>query len=197
MNKKEIRIYYEDLLILIQQSNENQAITKPENWLGLILEAHFRGSKVLSIFNTNLEGSVKIFRNKLIYIEAGGGLVSNNLGSYLFIFRKGKWDLPKGKLEKKETAEEGALRECREECGLQQLDLGKKITETFHLYPIQKRMALKRTHWFAMHSKQEDLIPQIEEEITEVGWKRKEEILELMKNTYPSIQDVIRLGIPE
>ena len=39
------------------------------------------------------------------YIEAAGGFIKNENDEYLFIFRRGKWDLPKGKLEKGETPE--------------------------------------------------------------------------------------------
>src|SRR6267154_620027 len=36
-------------------------------------------------------------------IEAAGGLVQNEKNEWLIIFRRGKWDLPKGKIEGDET----------------------------------------------------------------------------------------------
>ena len=36
-------------------------------------------------------------------VEAAGGLVEHTNGSFLFIHRNNKWDLPKGKTEKKGT----------------------------------------------------------------------------------------------
>ena len=48
------------------------------------------------------------FTSALICIEAGGGVVRNPKGRILFIKRKGKWDLPKGKLEAGEQIEECA-----------------------------------------------------------------------------------------
>ena len=38
-------------------------------------------------------------------IIAGGGIVENEERKILFQFRRGKWDLPKGKLEEGETIE--------------------------------------------------------------------------------------------
>ena len=52
-----------------------------------------------------------------VFIQAGGGLVENEKGEILFMFRKGKWDLPKGKLDPGESYESCALREVQEETG--------------------------------------------------------------------------------
>ena len=41
----------------------------------------------------------------------------------LMIFRRGKWDLPKGKLDKGETFERCAVREIEEETGFRNLKL--------------------------------------------------------------------------
>ncbi|MBK9671561.1 MAG: NUDIX domain-containing protein [Bacteroidetes bacterium] len=65
-------------------------------------------------------------------IEAAGGIVKNKQGQLLFIFRHGKWDLPKGKIEKGENEQDAALREVEEECGIAELTLQKKLTTTFH-----------------------------------------------------------------
>ena len=70
-------------------------------------------------------------------IIAAGGLVTNPQGQILWIFRRGFWDLPKGKVEKMESIEEAALREVEEECGIKQLVLDKLIDKTYHIYKIK------------------------------------------------------------
>ena len=67
-------------------------------------------------------------------IEASGGIVKNESGEILFIFRNGIWDLPKGKIEDNESREEAGLREVEEECGFRSLKLGHFIGTTYHLY---------------------------------------------------------------
>jgi 8-oxo-dGTP pyrophosphatase MutT (NUDIX family) len=46
---------------------------------------------------------LKKLKKKFLVKKAGGGLVYNNNGEVLFIFRNGKWDLPKGGIEKGEV----------------------------------------------------------------------------------------------
>ncbi|MDB4195885.1 NUDIX domain-containing protein, partial [Flavobacteriales bacterium] len=60
----------------------------------------------------------KLLEKRFRIVEAGGGLVVNEKDEVLFIFRKGKWDIPKGKLEKREKIKHGAIREVEEECGI-------------------------------------------------------------------------------
>lgn len=66
-------------------------------------------------------------------IDAGGGVVENEAGDILMIYRRGKWDLPKGKRDDGEDIAQCALREVAEETGLQQLQLGEKICDTYHI----------------------------------------------------------------
>ena len=51
-------------------------------------------------------------------IRIAGFVVFNSQGEVLLLEYQGKWDLPKGHVEEGETFLEGALRECREETGL-------------------------------------------------------------------------------
>ena len=126
-------------------------------------------------------------------VEAAGGLVKNKEQKILFIFRLGKWDLPKGKIEKGENAEEAALREVKEECGLTRLRIKKKMPSTYHTYTLKGEKILKISHWFEMNFTgiKYTLTPQIEEGITDVRWLTTDEIKEAMKNTYASIEDVM------
>ncbi len=138
-----------------------------------------------------------VFKGLYTYIEAAGGLVKNEEGNALFIFRNGKWDLPKGKLELGELVEEGAMREVEEECGVVNLTIVEPLPSTYHTYVMKGKSVLKRTHWFLMATQhQNNLIPQEEEGITQVIWAGAEKQEELLKNTYPSIIDVINANRP-
>jgi 8-oxo-dGTP pyrophosphatase MutT (NUDIX family) len=125
-------------------------------------------------------------------IEAAGGLVKNDEGNYLFIYRNDKWDLPKGKVEINEPVKLAAVREVEEECGIKVSKLGKKICKTYHVYINKGEVVLKKTHWFSMkHKGISKLKPQKEEGITDVRWFKKGYIDAILQNTFPSIVDVL------
>ncbi|MCD6012827.1 MAG: hypothetical protein K0Q79_2689 [Flavipsychrobacter sp.] len=125
-------------------------------------------------------------------IDAGGGLVYNELGEILMIFRRGKWDLPKGKLDNGEDIAACALREVKEETGLNELTLGEKIGETYHIYNQKSEDILKRSTWYTMHGRSADkLKPQKEEDIMEALWVGKKDLPALAKRSYALIRDVL------
>jgi ADP-ribose pyrophosphatase YjhB (NUDIX family) len=127
-------------------------------------------------------------------IIAAGGLVTNEKNELLMMFRRGKWDLPKGKLDEGETLETAAIREVREETGIKNLELGNLIGVTNHEY-FEKRLnqnVIKETHWYAMRSsKTEKIVPQTEEDIEKIIWADEAELEECLKNTYPNIREII------
>lgn len=125
-------------------------------------------------------------------IDAAGGLVKNEKGERLFIFRLGKWDLPKGKLKTKESPEEGAIREVAEETGLSELTINRALHPTWHIYTRKGKEILKRTWWFEMESKSNQrLVPQTEEDISEVRWVGMSELGTVLANTYGSIRSLL------
>ena len=135
---------------------------------------------------------LKTVSKSVTLIEAAGGLVKNENKSFLFIFRNGKWDIPKGKIEQGERVKEAAVREVEEECGIKVARLGDKICKTYHAYIYKGDVVLKKTHWFKMNCKgQEKLKPQKEEGITDVRWFKKGDIEPIVRNTFPSIMDVL------
>ncbi len=127
-------------------------------------------------------------------IIAGGGIVTNELGELLMIFRRGKWDLPKGKLDKGESIEHCALREVEEETGVKKLKLGELLLVTTHEYFDKWVQAdvIKETHWFRMFvSGVPALIPQTEEDITAIEWTSLEKVANRLNESYDTIRLVL------
>ena len=144
------------------------------------------------MLHSDLEELKKAFFKHFIEIEAAGGIVQNDKKELLFILRLGKWDLPKGKIEEGENIETTAVREVEEETGVTDLLLKKKTGETYHTYNAYGKHFLKTTHWFYMTcpSKQK-LVPQTEEDISEIKWVNTIDITEQLANTYPSIKEIL------
>ncbi|MET0634436.1 MAG: NUDIX domain-containing protein [Chitinophagaceae bacterium] len=146
--------------------------------------------------HTDLAELKKAFFKKFIVIPAGGGLVRNPDNEYLLIHRRGKWDLPKGKLDAGETIEQCAVREVEEETGISRIKLGDPLLVTYHTYQQGTHMMLKESHWFHMSiSERQDLVPQTEEDITEARWVPGEGISQYLATAFPAIADVLRLGV--
>lgn len=127
-------------------------------------------------------------------IIAAGGLISNDAHQLLMIFRRGKWDLPKGKLDEGETIEECALREVQEETGLQKVEIKNFMGITFHEYfdTYSNKDVIKETHWFKMFAdNNQPLIPQTEEQIEIIEWVDEENISDKLSNSYPNIAEII------
>ncbi|MEJ5995503.1 NUDIX domain-containing protein [Pedobacter sp. Du54] len=135
----------------------------------------------------------KAIKKKCTLIKAGGGLVENAKGEYLFIFRNKKWDLPKGKVEKGEKVKVAAVREVEEECGVKIEKRGKRLCKTYHIYELNAKVMLKSTSWYKMEVKgKPKLIPQKEEGITTASWVSETGIKNKIKNTYPLILEVLK-----
>ncbi len=127
-------------------------------------------------------------------IIAAGGLVTNQQEELLMIFRRGKWDLPKGKLDKGESIEDCAVREVEEETGIRNIQLGRLIAITYHDYfdARIKQDVTKESHWYAMKILNEQkLIPQTEEDITDIKWVNEIDLKKCLKNSYPNIIEIV------
>ena len=132
------------------------------------------------------------FLSMFITVEAAGGLVVNSTGQFLFIFRYGKWDLPKGKIESYEIKEDAAVREVEEETTIGNLTIVNPLIRTRHLYDEKGHHCLKHTWWYFMRTTDNHLpVPQTEEGITDARWIERDKLKEIMSNTYPSIVEVI------
>ncbi|GAA5084936.1 NUDIX domain-containing protein [Chryseobacterium ginsengisoli] len=149
----------------------------------------------LNVFGENIDEIWSEFQKLFRIIEAAGGIVNNPEGDILFIKRLGKWDLPKGKMEKGESREESAIREIEEETGLANVELVQFINTTYHIYVERNGdKVLKCTHWFEMNFDGEDTSkPQIEEGITEVAWKNTAKIEdEVFPSTFKNIKLIVK-----
>jgi 8-oxo-dGTP pyrophosphatase MutT (NUDIX family) len=124
-------------------------------------------------------------------VAAAGGLVFNPQGQLLVFFRRGSWDLPKGKIDPGESAPQAAVREVQEETGLVNLDLGAPAGTTLHTYTMNKKRMLKTTYWFRMRTADTRLVPQTEEDISEIRWVDPTAWLASGPQLYQSLHDLL------
>jgi len=149
------------------------------------------GGNLFHVHSDNPYAKMMDWYKDYVFVEAAGGLVVNN-GRYLWIFRNNMWDLPKGKLEEKESFKNAAIREVIEECGLnEQLEIVDLLYDSYHTYSQIGCKYLKKTRWYLMnHSGSGKLSPQTEEGITKVVWATREESCEFSELSYGTIKNV-------
>ncbi len=133
------------------------------------------------------------FKECFYLLNAAGGLVVNNRGQWLFIYRNDRWDLPKGLVEAGEDTARAAIREVREECGINAIEIIKTLQVTCHVYPIERdKWALKETQWYLMRAlADEELKPQLAEGIKVAAWRNPKKMNDVLENTYGNIKELI------
>jgi ADP-ribose pyrophosphatase YjhB (NUDIX family) len=195
------KVYYNDRVILFGdkknlniKEKEIRVYSFPEIPVPTIWKRFKKNAKLKKIY---IKGNGIKIAKELIeqfnLVKAGGGLVKNESGEYLLIYRNKKWDLPKGKLEKGENARNGAKREVAEECGITGVRVISFLQETYHIYRLRGKLNIKLTKWFEMsYSGSGTTKPQLEEGIEKAIWVRKTQIPKLVKNMYPSIVDILK-----
>ncbi|WP_349317222.1 NUDIX hydrolase [Chitinophaga sp. MM2321] len=159
-----------------------------------ILQKLEEGKKEAVVFITaDVKQLFKKISLHFTVLVAAGGLITNPAGEILIMFRRGKWDLPKGKQDPGEDLETCAVREVAEETGLHNITLQHKITETFHYYPLKNKKVLKHTYWYRMQFTGNELtIPQIEEDIQDIQWIKPENADKYLKYSYENIREVFK-----
>ncbi|MVO10701.1 NUDIX domain-containing protein [Flavobacterium sp. TP390] len=174
-------------------------VQKETNFKIFLLESIDIKKLIIKLFQNKIENAflyhpdekliMKTLKAKIPVVKAGGGLVYNEEGKVLFIYRNGKWDLPKGGTEKNETMEETAMREVEEETGVSGLSISKKLQKTYHVFKRNGRYKLKQTYWYEMKSTFKG-IPQGQEDegIEKVVWVSPNEIPKLLENSYENIK---------
>ena len=151
-----------------------------------------RKHKKIFLYHPKKSELLKVFKSKIKVIFASGGIVKNNNNQILLIYRRGKWDLPKGKAEKGESIRETAVREVIEETGIQKLKIDKYFSNTFHIVRNNKKYFLKETSWFLMSSNfKGKLKPQLNEGIKSVKWKTFDDAKKIKKKTYGNISIIL------
>ncbi|HIW51980.1 MAG TPA: NUDIX domain-containing protein [Candidatus Alistipes excrementipullorum] len=152
-----------------------------------ILDSHNRAA----VLSDDPEQAFKEFGRDFTYVTAAGGVVRDGKGNTLMIYRRGRWDLPKGHWEKGETIEECAMREVEEETGVGGTKIVAPICNTFHAYNVYGKWELKCTHWFLMSGNGDSMtVPQQEEGISSADWLDEERVSEALKTSYPTILTV-------
>ena len=132
---------------------------------------------------------LKFLFKKMKVVTAAGGMVKNKEEDILFIYRNNRWDLPKGKTEKKESIQDAAIREVEEETGVEGLQITKFITRTYHVFKRKGKLRLKETHWFEMYTEYDgELIPETKEGIKKAKWKNFEKSQKALKKSYANIK---------
>lgn len=164
-----------------------------------VLENSIKSEKFI-IHSDDFPKLKKDFKYHFLELEAGGGLVRNEKGEYLFIFRRGSWDLPKGKIESYETKKQATLREIEEETGVMNMQIIKKIGITRHTYRsnVGKKI-IKKSHWYLIETSKQKLKPQATEDIEKAVWMTLHEFFGKKRTVYPNILEIIRAHseIPE
>lgn len=213
-----INLYHDDKLFLFCSVNEADEIRKSadidsyevlkpdENLASHLadLEPDPR-TGIYIVESTNAQVLLDALALRFKLKVAAGGLVTNENGKYLVIYRRGFWDLPKGKLESGETSEEAALREVEEETGIHSLILGEPViigkdqqNATYHTFSRNGKTILKQSLWYHMRIEgTQSPTPQVEEDIEIVKWVKKAKLNELLPLCYGSIKDVLNTVLIE
>jgi 8-oxo-dGTP pyrophosphatase MutT (NUDIX family) len=173
--------------------DENAGKKEVKKWFNSFLT---HSSEEVVLVHPEPHNFFEIFKSAFKMIEAAGGIVISE-GKLLVIYRRDKWDLPKGKIDKGETPEIAAVREVAEECGIAGHKIVKVLSPTFHLYPFpgnKEKWVFKKTFWFEMNYDGELTgTPQTEEDISEVKWISLIDLDEILENTYSNLVPIFQI----
>uniref|UniRef100_UPI0040570BBE NUDIX hydrolase n=1 Tax=Alistipes sp. TaxID=1872444 RepID=UPI0040570BBE len=155
----------------------------------------FETANIVEVHDSAIEVVKERFFAEFKYVEAAGGIVCNEQGESLMIYRNNRWDLPKGHIDSGESEEECAVREIAEETGVEGAKIVRFLCNTLHAYSVYGVWELKRTAWFELSATRTETKPQSEEGIVCAKWCSEAEIEENLRNTYPTIRNVFAAKI--
>jgi 8-oxo-dGTP pyrophosphatase MutT (NUDIX family) len=197
------KIYYNNSVLLISsgtpQSNKNfgtvlSAASDVDDFLkapDILFDGVSNGNILL--ITPEPDKRLNMLRAQLKVIVAGGGIVFNENDELLMMFRRGKWDLPKGKIDIGEDIMTGAEREVLEETGVKIKTITEPPVITYHAYVLKGKRSLKQTSWYQMLAQpgQQKPVPQVEEDIEEVKWVKGQDLKNYQSGAYPLVWDLI------
>ena len=133
---------------------------------------------------------------KILRIRAGS-VILNYKNEILLIFRKGKWDLPKGKVSKKGKLLSVAINESIEETGLKKKNL--KLIKPLSKSSSVKKDGIILDYWFLLEyeGKKLELKPQTEEGISDYRWVSKKDIIKYYPYFRKYVCEVLRYYLLE
>jgi len=193
-----ITLYLEDSqLVLTDSLQEREPVYLYRHTVIPLLIAKIRREKIprVYLYHHDPRQALEDIKKYFDVIEAAGGIVRNEKGEVLFIYRRGVWDLPKGKIEPGEPPERAALREVKEECGLSRLQNRGYFLPTYHLFKEGGRRKMKITHWFLMRASSDEILrPQGLEGIEKVAWiSPGDNRLREKGKIYGSVRNILRM----
>ena len=145
----------------------------------------------VTILNEDVGELWRVFCQQFKLVEAAGGLIKNPADELLFIYRRGSWDMAKGKIDDGETPEIAAVREVLEETGIS-ANIIEPAAITYHTYRDRKdRRILKPTHWYHMRCTETTLTLQHEEDIEDAVWMKIADFLASDKHIYAGLRDLL------
>ena len=126
--------------------------------------------------------------------ESAGGVIcritNGEIEALLIKDSYANWGFPKGHVEPGETLEQTALRECREETGLQRLEVAGSVATTDWYFRAGGTLVHKFCDYFLlMADPREQAIPQIAEGIRECAWMSPAEAV--ARVTYHNARQVL------
>lgn len=191
-----IKIFVGDKPIVLTTKIEKETdfknyLLKSVNLAKVIKELNSSKVSEIRLIHKNENKLLKKFLSLLPNVIAGGGKVINTKGEVLFIYRNDKWDLPKGKAEKRESIDKTAIREVEEETGVKNLEIVKPLDISYHIFKRNGRYKIKITYWFEMRTTYDGALePEESEGITKVAWLNEEQITQALQNSYANIKSM-------
>lgn len=151
----------------------------------------FQSCNSLTVLCEDCDAAFDRFLAEFKYVEAAGGVVKNERGEVLMIYRRNRWDLPKGHIDTGEDALTAAKREVEEETGVSGLKFVSELCNTLHAYNVYGEWELKCTYWFAFDAQSAATTAQTEEDIESAVWCNPAEVDSNLEESYPTIKEVI------
>lgn len=191
-----INVYFLDrclsLVSMGEQTTGAECTLAPESLSRANVLKKLESFNCVEVVCPDPERALESFSSQFKRVEAAGGAVLSAQGELLMIRLRGRWDLPKGHVERGESTLEAALREVEEETGVTGLEIKEMLCNTFHCYDVYGEWEFKRTAWYGMLAAQRcELHPQGEEGIAEARWMGCQQWESALCESYPTIREVV------